>query len=64
MLSLLGQDTQYILPALFTHIPKYVPLGCLFQLQESAASATAIEAAQAPEQTAKTNNGIFKKFLK
>ena len=39
MLLLLGQDTQYMLPALLTQTPKYVPLGCRFQLQESSACA-------------------------
>lgn len=38
LLSLLGHDTQYIVPALFTPIPKNVPLGCLFQLHESFSS--------------------------
>ena len=64
VLSLLGQDTQWVVPASFTHTPKYVPLGCWFQLHESAARATAPGAVKAPEQTAKPNNGAFKKSFK
>lgn len=47
-----GHDTQYIVPALFTHIPKYVPLGCLFQLHESSARASATETVKAAKQNA------------
>jgi hypothetical protein len=64
VLSLLGHDTQWVVPASFTHTPKYVPLGCWFQLQESAARATAVGAVKAPEQAAKASNGPFKKSFK
>jgi hypothetical protein len=50
----LGHDTQYILPASFTHTPKYLPVGCWFQLQESAAaSAKGTEAAKTPKKKTK-----------
>jgi hypothetical protein len=54
-LRFVGHDTQYIVPALFTHIPKYVPSGCLFQLQESSARAAATEAVNAARQQTAPN---------
>jgi hypothetical protein len=51
-LLLLGHDTQYMVPALFTQTRKYVPLGYRFQLQESFACASAAVAIKAAKQTA------------